>query len=52
MKKNVDHGYALPIVLEKVNEIKDALTSPLNIVDQNTITQRGKVIPSLIKKNW
>ena len=46
MKKDVTHGYSLLIPLEKVPEIKNALMSPMNVAEQNTITEFGEVIPS------
>ena len=46
MKKDVTHGYSLLIPLEKVPEINNALMSPMNVAEQNTITEFGEVIPS------
>ena len=46
IKKDVIHGYALPIPLKKVTELENALMSPLNIAEQNTISELGEVIPS------
>ena len=45
MEKDVSHGYSLLIPLEKVIEIENALMSPMNVAEQNTISEFGEVIP-------
>ena len=46
IKKDIIHGYALPIPLNKVTEIENALMAPLNIAEQNTISELGEIVPS------
>eukprot|EP00985_Skeletonema_marinoi_P002393 scaffold1000_cov66-Skeletonema_marinoi.AAC.3 len=44
VSKDVMHGYALPLPLEKIERIPGALMAPMNIQRQNTIDQFGKII--------
>ena len=41
---DVTHGYSLVIPRDKVTQLKGALISPMNIVDQSCINERGEVI--------
>ena len=43
VNKDVIHGYALPIPLQKVPNLDGALLSPLNIQDQFGIHEKGKI---------
>lgn len=42
---DVTHGFALPLPLEKIHQIKGVLLAPLNIAIQETINERGETIP-------
>ena len=46
IKKDVVHGYCLPFPLSMIKSIPGAIISPLNIAEQNTINERGEIIPS------
>ena len=46
IKKDVVHGYCLPFPLSTIKSIPGAIVSPLNIAEQNTINERGEIIPS------
>ena len=46
IKKDVVHGYCLPFFLSMIYSIPGAIISPLNIAEQNTINERGEIIPS------
>ena len=45
-KKDVVHSYCLPFPLSMIKRIPGAIISPLNIAEQNTINERGEIIPS------
>jgi hypothetical protein len=45
MTDNVIQGLALPLPCYKITSILGVLISPLNIQAQNTIKERGKIIP-------
>jgi hypothetical protein len=42
---NVIQGFALPLPLDKITQIPGVLLTPLNIQAQNTINERGEIIP-------
>jgi hypothetical protein len=42
---DVVRGFALPLPLDKITQIPGVLLAPLNIQAQNTINERGKIIP-------
>jgi hypothetical protein len=42
---DVIRGFALPLPLDKIARIPGVLLAPLNIQAQNTINERGKIIP-------
>ncbi|EJK64829.1 hypothetical protein THAOC_14393, partial [Thalassiosira oceanica] len=44
-RTNVKNGYAVPITAEGVRRLKDAEVYPVGLQDQNTIDERGNVIP-------
>ena len=46
INKDVVHGYCLPFPLSKISTIPGAIVPPLNIAEQNTINERGEIIPS------
>ena len=46
IKKDIVHGYRLPFPLSTIKSIPGAIVSPLNIAEQNTINERGEIIPS------
>ncbi len=43
--KDVIQGFAPPLPLDKITQIPGVLLAPLNIQAQNTINERGKIIP-------
>ena len=45
MRTDVENGYAVPITAEGVRRLKDAEVYPVGLQDQNTIDERGNVIP-------
>jgi hypothetical protein len=45
VKGNVIHGFALPLPLLKIRNIKGILFAPLNIQLQNTIDETGRIVP-------
>ena len=47
VNKDVTLGHSLVIPLEKVLKIDGALMAPMNIIDQHTITELGKIISTL-----
>ena len=42
LKKDVTHGFALPVTTECAAKLDGASWSPLNIADQWTINEKGK----------
>lgn len=46
LRVEVEHGYQLVLPLMKVQQLEGALMAPMNIADQNTINERGEIIPS------
>ena len=42
---DVIRGFALPLPLNKITQILGVLLAPLNIQVQNTINERGEIIP-------
>ena len=44
LDKDVLHGFYLPIPVQKVAEIKDALLAPMNVIEQDSINERGEII--------
>ena len=44
MTKDVEAGYSLILPLDKILKIKGALMSPMNIVEQATINEKGNMI--------
>jgi len=52
---DVIRGFTLPLPLEKIAQIPGVLLAPLNIQVQNTINERGKIIPKnrlTHKRSW
>ena len=47
IKEDVTLGHSLIIPLEKAIEIDGALMAPMNIIDQNTITELGELVSKL-----
>jgi hypothetical protein len=45
ISKDVKFGYSLPIPLKSVMQIKGLEMAPMNIMEQNTIDEFGRVIP-------
>jgi hypothetical protein len=45
MLKDVHFGYCLPLPLAKAKKIPDILIAPMNIQQQNTIDEFGRIIP-------
>ena len=45
MQADVTNGYAVPITLDGVRRLKDAEVYPVGLQDQNTIDERGNIIP-------
>ncbi len=45
VRDDVDRGFALPLPLDKIKKIPGVLLAPLNIQLQETINERGKIIP-------
>ena len=43
--KDVAHGYCLPLPLEKIESLPGVLMAPMNIMEQNTIDETGKIVP-------
>jgi hypothetical protein len=43
VNNNVIHGFALPLPLPKIKNIKGALLAPLNIQAQHSINKTGKI---------
>ena len=43
LDKDVRHGFCLPILWQRVKEIKDALLAPMNVIEQDTINDRGEI---------
>jgi len=43
MAADVTHGYSLILPLPAVSLIQKALMAPLNIIDQNTITEHSEI---------
>ena len=44
LDNDVTHGFSLPIPIQQVKNIKDALIAPMNVVEQDTINERGEII--------
>ena len=44
LDKNVRHGFCLPIPLQRVKKIENALLAPMNVVEQDTINEQGEII--------
>ena len=44
MADDVHRGFSLPIPLERVSEIPDAIMAPQNVARQNTIDETGQII--------
>ena len=42
---DVTHGYSLPLPLSKIHLLPGALLAPMNIVTQDTIAEKGNIIP-------
>ena len=42
---DVIHGYSLPLPLSKIHLLPGALLAPMNIVTQDTIDEKGNIIP-------
>jgi hypothetical protein len=45
MSKDVHFGYCLPLPLTKAEKIPNILIAPMNIQQQNTINEYGRIIP-------
>ncbi len=46
VRNDVIYGFALPLPLEKMHTIPGILFAPLNIQEQNTIDNTGRIVPS------
>ena len=44
IKEDVNHGFILPLTLDKIKQIPGVLLAPLNIINQNTIDEIGHAI--------
>ena len=44
VEKDIVHGYGLVLPLEKITEIPGVLVAPMNIMNQNTIDENGKIV--------
>ncbi len=44
MNNDVIHGFALPLPLPKIKNIKGALLDPLNIQAQHSINETGRIV--------
>jgi hypothetical protein len=44
VNNNVVHGFALPLLLPKIKNIKGALLAPLNIQAQHSINEMGRIV--------
>ena len=44
VSKDITHGYALVLPLSKVHRIPDLLMAPMNIMNQNTLDEFGKIV--------
>ena len=45
VNKDIKYGYSLPIPLSSVAKIKGLEMAPMNIMEQNTIDEHGRVVP-------
>ena len=45
MNTDVVHGYSLILPLRVAAQIPNGLIAPMNVIDQNTITQFGEIVP-------
>jgi hypothetical protein len=45
VNEDITHGFTLPLLLSKIQNIKGILLAPLNIQLQNTINKTGRIIP-------
>ena len=45
IEDDVTHGYSLPLPLDKIHLLPGILLAPMNIVEQDTIDDRGNTIP-------
>ena len=43
-QKDIIHGYTLPLPLSKVHRIPGVIMAPMNIMQQNTIDEHGRII--------
>eukprot|EP00957_Ditylum_brightwellii_P202248 15329300-Ditylum_brightwellii.AAC.1 len=44
VEKDIRHGYGLVIPLHKLDSIPGAILAPMNIMKQNTIDERGRIV--------
>ena len=45
MRQDVELGYGIPLTLDCVNKLKDAEVYPVGIQNQETINEKGDIIP-------
>ena len=45
VSKDVKHGYALPLPLDRIQTIPHVYIAPMNVAKQNTIDEFGNIIP-------
>ena len=41
---DIRHGFSLPIPLNQVRKLKNALLAPMHVIKQDTINERGEII--------
>ena len=44
IEEDINHGFILPLPLDKIKQIPGVLLAPLNIINQNTIAESGHTI--------
>ena len=44
VEKDIVHGYGLVLPLDRLEEIPGVLVAPMNIMNQNTIDEHGKIM--------
>ena len=44
IEKDISHGYGLVLPLAKIHRIPNILLAPMNVMNQNTIDECGKII--------